>query len=475
MSTFGGLNTAFSGLVAARKGLDVVGQNIANATTEGYTRQRITTSAAGATAQTGMFSQGARVGQGVSVDGIARLGSAQLDVTVRTAAAASGYSAIRANSLAAMESSLKEPGENGLSAQLSAFWTGWQDLANNADESSPAALLLERAGELTAQIKQGYQAIDSEWSAVRGSLTGMVSELNAAATQVAELNVQIRSAAASGISANELLDRRSALTTTISALSGATVREQQDGTVTVLVGGSALVAGGTASAVSANGATRMAAGSPVSVSWAASGKPVALQSGEIAGAVSLLAPAATGGTGGAGGAIAEAAAGYDAFALDLATKVNAIYSSGDSTAPQFFSGKTASTLSVAVASADKVVAGDPSKGAYDGSIADAIAQLGAGAATDADGKPVVSPSSTWSNFVTTLGVKTQSALQNAKLDGLTSNAAVGQQLANSSVDMDEENVNLLMYQTAYQGAARVMTAVDEMLDILINRTGLVGR
>ena len=472
MSTFGGLNTAFSGLVAARKGLDVVGQNIANATTEGYTRQRITTSAAGATAQTGMFSQGARVGQGVSVDGIARLGSAQLDLTVRTAAAASGYSAIRANSLAAMESSLKEPGENGLSAQLSAFWTGWQDLANNADESSPAALLLERAGELTAQIKQGYQAIDSEWSVVRGSLTGMVSELNAAATQVAELNVQIRSAAASGISANELLDRRSALTTTISALSGATVREQQDGTVTVLVGGSALVAGGTASALSASGASRMAAGSAVSVSWAGSGKPVALQSGEIAGAVSLLAPAATDGT---GGAIAEAAAGYDAFALDLATKVNAIYSSGDSTAPQFFSGKTASTLSVAVASASEVIAGDPSKGAYDGSIADAIAQLGAGAATDADGNAIVSPSSTWSNFVTTLGVQTQSALQNAKLDGLTSNAAVGQQLANSSVDMDEENVNLLMYQTAYQGAARVMTAVDEMLDILINRTGLVGR
>ncbi|MEB0002317.1 flagellar basal body protein, partial [Cryobacterium sp. RTC2.1] len=44
MSTFGGLNTAYTGLVAARQGLDVVGQNIANAGTEGYTRQRVTTS-----------------------------------------------------------------------------------------------------------------------------------------------------------------------------------------------------------------------------------------------------------------------------------------------------------------------------------------------------------------------------------------------------------------------------------------------
>jgi len=54
-------------------------------------------------------------------------------------------------------------------------------------------------------------------------------------------------------------------------------------------------------------------------------------------------------------------------------------------------------------------------------------------------------------------------------------SASSAQLANSSVDMDEENVNMLMFQKAYQGAARVMTAVDEMLDTLINRTGIVGR
>jgi flagellar hook-associated protein 1 FlgK len=43
------------------------------------------------------------------------------------------------------------------------------------------------------------------------------------------------------------------------------------------------------------------------------------------------------------------------------------------------------------------------------------------------------------------------------------------------VSLDEENVSLLANQHAYQAAARVMTAVDEALDVLINRTGLVGR
>ena len=45
----------------------------------------------------------------------------------------------------------------------------------------------------------------------------------------------------------------------------------------------------------------------------------------------------------------------------------------------------------------------------------------------------------------------------------------------SGVSIDEEMTNMLMYQRAYEGAARVMTAVDEMLDTLVNRVGTVGR
>ena len=47
MSTFGALNTAYRGLTAAQQGMNVAGQNIANAATEGYTRQRVDQSSAG--------------------------------------------------------------------------------------------------------------------------------------------------------------------------------------------------------------------------------------------------------------------------------------------------------------------------------------------------------------------------------------------------------------------------------------------
>ena len=79
------------------------------------------------------------------------------------------------------------------------------------------------------------------------------------------------------------------------------------------------------------------------------------------------------------------------------------------------------------------------------------------------------------HIVTQIGVAAKTELQQTNLANIASQSAKTLQMSNASVDLDEENVNLLSYQHAYQGAARVMTAIDEMLDTLINRTGLVGR
>jgi flagellar hook-associated protein 1 FlgK len=475
VSTFGSLNTAYTGLVAARSGLDVVGQNIANANTDGYTRQRVTTSAITASPQTGLFSGGVRVGHGVSVDGIARLGNANLDAQVRFTSGTSGYTAVRGNALSALETSLHEPGANGLSAQLQGFWAAWQDLSNSVGETAQSGLLLGEANDLVTQIKQGYHSVDDQWTQVRDTLTGMVAELNGAASQVAELNGRIRSTLAAGGNANELLDQRNILTTTIASLTGASVRQQGDGTVDVLVGGNALVSGTTARELAVTGPNRMDGmqGTPpkaVRLTWTdRPDTPVAVDGGEIGGALSVLAPA----SGGSGGTLAQAAESYNQFAKFLADAVNGVHSKGftpgGTTNLNFFDiGGTnaALTLSVTPKSAADIATGGENAGAKDGSVADAISQLG----TAAD-----SPDSRWASFVTGIGVATKSELQHASLANLAATSAVSMQLSNSAVSLDEENVNLLMFQHAYQGAARVMTAVDEMLDTLINRTGLVGR
>jgi flagellar hook-associated protein 1 FlgK len=474
MSTFSGLNTAYTGLNAARQGQDVVGQNITNATNKGYTRQRITTSSIPALAQVGALKFSSGVGQGVTVTGVDRIGDIYLDARVRSTAGTAGNLSVRADVLGTLEADLHEPGANGLSTQLQDFWSAWQAVSNQAGDAAPAGVLLQKAAMLTTRIASGYGQVDAQWTQTRSKLDGMVAQLNDAGARVADLNGRIRTTLAAGGSANELIDQRDALTTTIASLSGGTVRNLADGTAEVLVGGNALVSGDVFHAISVSGSQQLAGAgsSPVTLQWVDRPTiPVAVEAGQLAGAIAMLAPANGTGT---GGSLAEAAQSYNALATSLASKVNAVHQGGatpsGATGLDFFAisatGPAALGLSVIPTSAAGIASGAIGAGGHDGSVADAIAKIGR--ATD-------SPDSVWATFVTRVGVSTRTAVQQADLAQLSATSATAAQLANSSVDMDEENVNLVAYQRAYQGAARVLTAVDEMLDVLINHTGIVGR
>jgi flagellar hook-associated protein 1 FlgK len=479
VSTFGGLNTAYLGLTAAQQAINVAGQNIANAGTDGYTRQRIEQSALSAPSRTGLVAAGVQPGQGVSVDGIARLGNSFLDAGVRSSAAQAGYAGYRSAGLQQLEGSLNEPGPSGISTALQNFWSSWQGVSNNPGEAAPAGVLLQAGTTLANTVSAGYKALDAQWRQVRGEAQSTVATLNDAAARVANFNATIRSVTASGGSANELIDARNQVTETISSLAGGTVRDNADGTVDVFVGGNAIVSGTSHRDLALAGQTSMSTpGStvpsegPVQLEWAdRPGVAVPLDGGKLAGAVSLLAPAAAGGT---GGAIAEAAASYNAFATKLMNDVNAAHRTGQSTTGatnlDFFAtspgAPAALSLSVVPTSAAGIATGSPGSGALDGSIADAVAQIGTGQG---------SPDALWSGIVTGIGTASRSAQQHQQLADAASTAAVGQRSSGSSVSLDEENISLLTNQHAYQAAARALTAVDETLDVLINHTGLVGR
>lgn len=471
VSTFGSLATAYSGLAAARAGIDVTGQNIANAGTAGYTRQRVSQSSIPA-AQTGfMRGTAALAGQGVSVDGIARLASLTLDAGVRVASGSSAYADARAAALSALETGLNEPGDDGLASKLDAFWSSWSELSTHPDDPGAASAVIGAAKTVASALASGSKAIDAQWSSVRGTVDGQVQQLNSAASQVADLNGRIRTALASGGNANELMDQRDQLTEQIASLAGGTVRQNTDGTVDVLIGGNAIVQGTDARSVALGGGQRLADGAAVTLTWTSgTAGAVSLSGGSIGGNLSLLAPVTANGT---GGALAEASASYDQVATKLATAVNAVHATG--TTPTGATGTPFFSLAAGVPAAQGlgVVPTDGSglatrnaAGELDDSFADALSRLG----TASDGAD-----RSWATFVAGVGTASRSASSESTLTGLALTNARTQQQSSAGVDLDEENVNLLSYQHAYQGAARVLTAVDEMLDTIINRTGIVGR
>lgn len=471
MSTFGSLNTAYRGLTAAQQGLNVAGQNIANAATEGYTRQRVQQSAIAAPAQGLMGTGRPEAGNGVSVDGISRLGNSFLDAGVRSAGAQAGYAGVRSSALQGIEATLQEPGDNGISASLQKFWSTWQGVANQPGESGPAGQLLQAGTELSAKIAAGYQALTSQWSTTRGEAQADVDTVNSAATQVASLNAAIRTTTAAGGSANELIDARAKLTESITRLTGATVREQPDGTVDVHVAGNALVMGTSVRTLELSGTSADTLNTPVQLQWSDTKTAAGPDGGSIAGDLSLLAPANSSAT---GGTFAETAARYNAFAGSLRDAVNTLHAgaktSSGGTAGDFFGAPAAGipaalALNVLPQGVEGIGIG-AGVGTLDSGIADKISQLGTGPG---------SPDSVWAGVVTAIGVQSRGAQQSETLAATSEATALANRASQTSVSLDEENVSLLTNQHAYQAAARVMTAVDEALDVLINHTGLVGR
>jgi flagellar hook-associated protein 1 FlgK len=135
-----------------------------------------------------------------------------------------------------------------------------------------------------------------------------------------------------------------------------------------------------------------------------------------------------------------------------------------------FTGTTAATIAVAFSDGADIAASTiaPTGGvaSLNGSNADTMSALG----TVSGG-----PDGLYQSLVVSLGYSTQAANQSAQTQDSFNSSISSQIDSESGVNIDEEMANLLTYQRAYEAAARVLTAIDEALATLINRTGLVGR
>lgn len=456
-STFSGLNTALTALNAQRRGLDVTGQNVANANTDGYTRQRVTLTSVGASAHPSMWSTYQGSGEGVSADSVARLSddfltSRQQTEHGRLASLASSQAA-----LGRIEQSFGEPGDTGLQKQLGDFWKSWSSLANAPGDAAARKNVLSTANTVAASFLQTRAALASQWQSGREQITTVAASINTAAANVADLNMAIMRADQAGLPDNELKDKRDSLILDLSDLAGATSRPGVNGAVDVYIGGSTLVRGDRVNQVAVSGTADMAqaATDPVALSWADDGRPVdgvAGQTGGLLETVERSLPAYAGQ--------------LDAVAATLASTVNTLHSTGydqdGNTAGPMFAGTTAATLSVAITDARSIAATSAAGGGLGNDVALALGR----AAADPTG-----PDASYRQLIVGLGVESQTVSRRMAIQSNVTAQVDSSKDSQTGVDTDEEMVNLLTYQHAYEAAAKVMAAVDAMLDTLINRTG----
>jgi flagellar hook-associated protein 1 len=432
--TLQGLQTALSGLLAEQQALDVTGNNIANANTEGYSRESTifeSNQPIVIPATNPITGRGVQLGTGVSVATIARIRNIYLDAQYRTQNSALSGATTQSEELEQAQAAFNEPSSAGIATQLSAFWSAWNSLADSPTEEAAKEGVVAAGEDLAKtfnQLSAQLSTISSQASEQYASLTGPSGEVQSDANQIAELNGQIKLAEEAGQQPNNMLDRRDLLLDKLSTLAQVTVTEQSDGTDTVSFGNAAkpLVEGTTVDW-------------PQTLTASAGGKLGALLS-------------LTGET----GRLASLQTSLDHVAETLATSVNALH-----TSTPFFSGTTAATLTVAVTSAQ--VQASSSEAAGGNEVAEKIAALRGGSAEQA-----------YSALVEQLGNSVQTS-QGEAANLQTTLTAIGNQRASvTGVSLDEEMTNLISFQRGYQASARTLTAMDEMLETLIEHTGVAG-
>ena len=429
--TLQGLQTALSGLLAQQEALDVTGNNIANANTEGYSRETVVmrpSEPIDIPAISSRTGEGAQLGTGVSVETINRIRNTYLDAQYRTQSSALGAAGTQAEELTQAQSAFNEPSTSGLASQISAFWSAWSEVAN-APTNDGAKQGVVGAGEQLAdmfhQVSAQLTTITTQAGEQYAALTGPSGEVQQDANQIAKLNGQIKLDEEAGEPPNELLDQRDLLLDKLSALASVTVVKQPDGTDTVSFGDAAkpLVEGGT-------------------VNWPQELTPAS--GGRLGALLGLTA---------AGGPLASYLQALDSVAGGIASAVNALH-----TSTPFFTGTTAATLQVAVTAAQVQTSSTAGAGGND--VALAIAALRGGAAEQ-----------DYAALVGKVGSDVRGARDEQTNLQSTVTAIGNQRQSVSGVSLDEEMTNLISFQRGYEASARTMTAMDSMLETLIEHTG----
>jgi flagellar hook-associated protein 1 len=462
MSGFSALNTAISGLNASQRAIDVTSQNIANANTVGYSRQQVQLSSVGTTTAAHFYTGGnAAILGGVQIDAVVRVRDTFLETARVNAGASKAALDIRASTLSGAEGLLNEPGDDGLQAGLDDFYSAWHGLATNPSQEASAGQVLQSANNLVNQLKFISSGVEERWNNAQGELLTTVAELNQATSDLAVVNQKILEGTVADRPVNELLDRRDTLVRTIGELAGGRAEIATDNTVNVLINGITVVAGNRSLPVTVAGATALTNAADDPPRLMMGDIPVPVSGGKAAGLLASL-----------GSDLPTFSDQLDGVAIALRDAVNTVHSEGytldGDTGLAFFSGTSAQDLAVVPTNGSELAVAS-SAGVIDGTNAQAIADLALDdkAALALGGAP--GPSAQARTMAADIGTKLQGLLRAAEVQTTVFDVADSAVNSDSGVSIDEEMTSLLMYQRSYQASARVITAVDEMLDTLINR------
>ncbi|ABR46952.1 flagellar hook-associated protein FlgK [Alkaliphilus metalliredigens QYMF] len=491
-STFSGFNTATSGIFASQRSLDVVGHNIANANTPGYSRQRLEQAAS---TPMSLYGGKGMLGTGVDTVAIKQMRSEFLDFKYRDEVNALGYWETKEYGLEFIESIFNEPSDTSVATVTDELFAGFEELSKNPESITARTVVRERGIAFTNTMNQTYKQLEKLAKDVNSDINATVSSINSYADQIAELNKQIYRFEADGSSANDLRDRRNLLIDDLSKLVNVEVRDVNDGygssKMVVQINGQPLVNHDQAYKLDATATKSSTFDDEINmteIKWA-NGSVVNQDSlkGEL-GALLTLRDGTTKDNKGIPfyieqlndfvGSFAKAVNGIHEDGLDLDGDEGVAFFTDGNTGDQITAKNIQISLEIdrdprKIAAATMGELGEPVVG--DGSNALRLTELRHAQMSFDNGEFKGTPEDFMISLIANLGVNTQEATRMASNQSILTNQIDRQRQSISGVSLDEEMANMVRFQHAYNASARMVTTMDEMIDVIINRMGTVGR
>ena len=543
-STFHGLETAKRGMNTQQSALYVTGQNISNANTLGYTRQRVNFEATPAYPAASMNRPQipGQMGTGVQAGSIQRVRESFIDQQYRGENNKFGYWSTKAESLAKLEDIMNEPSDSGLSAAMGQFWQALQDLSANPENDGARSVVIQRGKAVAETFRYLNDSLKGVQKDLGNEIGVSVKNLNSILEQIANVNKQISEIEPHGYVPNDLYDERDRLVDELSTYvdikidvekSGGNPSKIAEGIYNIkLVNkdgseGPPLIDGSTPHYIEITGGDISDPKSGIKdkvptndsiVTLEVNGKQINIEDfsqGKIRGLIEGYGYEDS--TGELKGTYPKMLDDLDKLAFTFGTLFNAVHKQGytlnqkaDGTydiGGEFFSGLgtdykgAASNIDVPDSLKNKdIAASGPNGEAGNGlnalnlgkvqniNLNDLLAGkditleggivLNIGAITGFNKDNYFESGTLGTNYqsiIGTLGGDAQQANRLTTNSGNLLQSVDERRQSVSAVSIDEEFINMIKYQQAYNASARNITIVDEMLDKIINGMGLGGR
>ena len=505
---FGTLGTANKGLSAQQIGLETTGHNISNANTVGYSRQRVNFHADQAYNKVGV----GQIGTGVNVSSVIRVVDDFLIGNLRTETATQSNYAQKAGVLGEIETILNESSTNkGLSGTLATYFDAWNKLSNNPELDNAKTIVLENGNVLADTINHIAKQLDDLKNNTVTSFEQSTLNFNGNLKQLDVINKQIYKIANDGSIPNDLLDQRDMVLKDLSSFSKIDTSFDQYGRVAVKIGNEDVLTAESIKTISVVVGKSATGESLVSVGGDSLQSRLSLGTNYEVGQILISDPKATtpaftelnvtsGAAKGTQESLTELAnrtSEFNNFVSNLASAVNTVHSDNGKSLNFFDLGPAGTTnlgLNLKVNAAIKkdpalinssANLSDPEIG--DGSRAGAIAKLkdvrfkfptDFGSKYDATTMTIAGEEGgltflgTYTDIVTKNGISKQQADNTLTSQNYIISQLELRQDAISGVNINEEVSDVIRYQRAFQANSRVIQVISEMLDTLINRTGV---